>query len=146
MQAHLPIPNSSTGGQAFQFTPDSSKLVMTTTFSSYVLIIDLAGEKPRVLRRFDQHRFKNSIVHNRVVKGRKSDDDVDMVDVTDNEEDHGGDAEKIDAPAVVSILRISISPDGQWLATSDDHARTHIFNLDSIQVIICFAVLVFTHC
>ncbi|KAG6891409.1 hypothetical protein C0992_007188 [Termitomyces sp. T32_za158] len=133
IQAHLPSSNSSTGGQAFQFTPDSSKLVMSTTALSYVLVIDLAGEKPRVLRRFDQHRSKNSIVHDRVVKGLKSDDDVDMVDATANEDDHGEDTEKAHASAIVNILRLSISPDGQWLATSDDHARTHIFNLDSIQ-------------
>ncbi|KAG6885935.1 hypothetical protein C0993_007437 [Termitomyces sp. T159_Od127] len=133
LDAHLPASNLSTGGQAFQFTPDSSKLVMSTTASSYVLVIDLAGEKPRVLRRFDQHRFKNSIVHDRVVKGRKSDDDVDMVDATANEAHYGEDTEENRSPAVVSITRISISPDGQWLATSDDHARTHIFNLDSIQ-------------
>jgi len=28
---------------------------------------------------------------------------------------------------------MSISPDGQWLATTDDHRRTHIFNLDAVQ-------------
>ncbi|KAG6902800.1 hypothetical protein C0995_011287 [Termitomyces sp. Mi166 len=131
--AHLPNSNMSTGGQAFHFTPDSSKLVMSTTASSHVLVIDLVGEKPRVLRKFDQHRFKNSTVHDRVVKGRRTDGDVDMMDATADNVDHSEDNEKSSTPAVVSILRMSISPDGQWLATSDDHARTHIFNLDSIQ-------------
>jgi U3 small nucleolar RNA-associated protein 4 len=28
---------------------------------------------------------------------------------------------------------MAISPDGQWLATTDDHRRTHIFNLDAVQ-------------
>lgn len=28
---------------------------------------------------------------------------------------------------------MDVSPDGQWLATADDHHRTHVFNLDSIQ-------------
>ena len=107
---------------------------MSTTVSSYILVVDLTGEKPRVLRRFEQHRFKNLIVHDRVVKGRKSDGDVDMIGATDNDE-CSEDPEKSSAPAVVGILRMSISPDGQWLATSDDHAQTHIFNLDSIQVI-----------
>ncbi|KAG5719325.1 U3 small nucleolar RNA-associated protein 4 [Termitomyces sp. T112] len=132
LQVHLPSSDTSTGGQAFRFTPDSSKLVMSTMASSYVLVIDLAGEKPRVLRRFDQHRSKNSIVHDRVIKGCKSDGDVDMVDATNND-DCSVYPQKSSTPAVVSILRMSISPDGQWLATSDDHARTHIFNLDSIQ-------------
>jgi U3 small nucleolar RNA-associated protein 4 len=32
------------------------------------------------------------------------------------------------------VLRLAVSADGQWLASSDDHARTHVFNLDSVQV------------
>ena len=28
---------------------------------------------------------------------------------------------------------MAVSPDGQWLATTDDHMRTHIFNLDSVR-------------
>ncbi|KAF8078360.1 WD40-repeat-containing domain protein [Lyophyllum atratum] len=128
LQSHIPgSTTSSTGGQAFRFTPDSSKLVMSTAISSYILVIDLMGEKPRVLRRFDHHRSKDSIVRDRVVKGLKTDDDVQMGDATSEEEEDSS------APAVTSVLRISISPDGQWLATSDDRARTHIFNLDSIQ-------------
>ncbi|KAG5648177.1 hypothetical protein DXG03_006132 [Asterophora parasitica] len=129
LQAHIPGSTaSSTGGQAFQFTPDSSKLVISTATSSHILVIDLTGEKPRVLRRFDQHRQKNLIVRDRVVKKYPTDGDVDMEDVeAEEEQEHNS------KPAVVSVLRISISPDGQWLATSDDRARTHIFNLDSIQ-------------
>lgn len=36
--------------------------------------------------------------------------------------------------AIVSIDRIAVSTDGQWLATSDNRGRTHIFHLDSISV------------
>ncbi|KAG6845653.1 hypothetical protein H0H87_005860 [Tephrocybe sp. NHM501043] len=135
LQPHIPNSTTlSTGGQAFQFTPDSSKLVMSTTFSSYVLVIDLTGEKPRVLRRFDQHRFKDTLFRDRVVKGRKADVDTD-VEMMNRTSDSGLSEEEKQSskPVVTSILRMSISPDGQWLATSDDHARTHIFNLDSIQ-------------
>ena len=35
-------------------------------------------------------------------------------------------------PLPVTITRMAVSPDGQWLATTDDHMRTHIFNLDSV--------------
>lgn len=134
LQAHIPGSTpSSTGGLAFRFTPDSSKLVMSTAMSSSILVIDLIGEKPRVLRRFDHHRSKDSIT--RTVIGRKTDSDVEMEDST-AELEESNDEEKLDniSPAIVSILQLSISPDGQWLATSDDHARTHIFNLDSIKV------------
>lgn len=111
---------------------------MSTTMSSYVLIIDLGtgDEKPRVLRRFDHHRLRDSIIRDRIVKGRKDDGDVEMGEASDDvEEDDEGSASAGDSsPALVNILRIAISPDGQWLATSDDRARTHIFNLDSVQV------------
>lgn len=109
---------------------------MTTAISSYVVVVDLSGEKPRVLRTFDHHRMHDSIIRNHVVKGRKSNNDVEMEDVSADpvQESDDDDQHIPSAPEVVSILRISISPDGQWLATSDDRARTHVFNLDSIQV------------
>ncbi|KAG6911760.1 hypothetical protein DXG01_000006 [Tephrocybe rancida] len=136
LQAHLPDSTTpSTGGQAFRFTPDSSKLVMSTAFLSYILVVDLTDEKPRVLRRFDQHRFKDSLSRDRVVKGRKTGGDVEMGNAT-GEDSEASEEEAQDPTSVVaSILRMSISPDGQWLATADDRARTHIFNLDSIQVL-----------
>ncbi|KAF8624779.1 hypothetical protein AX15_005669 [Amanita polypyramis BW_CC] len=133
----------STGAAAFQFSPDSSKLIMTTAISSYVLVLDLAADKPRVLRRFDHHRQGDSIVHSRVVRGRRKGGtegvDVEMADdevennVDNDVEASDTDDESDSTPLVVNILRIAISPDGQWLATSDDHMRTHIFNLDSIR-------------
>ena len=32
------------------------------------------------------------------------------------------------------ISHVAVSPDGQWLATSDLHRRTHVFNEDALQV------------
>ncbi|KDQ54726.1 hypothetical protein JAAARDRAFT_181268 [Jaapia argillacea MUCL 33604] len=139
LQPHIPtLPTSppSTGASAFAFTPDSSKLVLATTMSSYILVVDLGVSStdgsitsPRVLRRFDHHRMRNVLVGERVVKGRADEDsegsDIEMHSPTDV----GDDAKPI--PATVS--RISISTDGQWVATTDDHCRTHVFNLDSIQ-------------
>lgn len=127
---------------------------MTTAMSSYVLIIDLSGDKPRLLRRFDQHRQQEAIVRNRVTAGRtpkvnghaivNGDGDVDMEDVAsppaspgtpvEESEDDSDEEETSSAPAVVSVNRIAISEDGQWVATSDTRARTYIFNLDLISV------------
>ena len=145
---------------------------MSTAMSSYILIIDLTGDKPKVLRRFDHHRLQDSVVHNRIVKGRvagklkggqvkpnghahaNGNGDVDMGDPEvvsppeDSNDDEGeGDEDPMDEDAdshedespqsmavIISVDRIAISTDGQWLATSDNHARTHIFNLDSISV------------
>ncbi|KAF9480459.1 WD40 repeat-like protein [Pholiota conissans] len=156
LQAHIPASSThvtSTGAAAFQFTPDSSRLVMSTALSSYILVIDLSGDNPRVLRRFDQHRMQDSIVHDRVIKGRaqvngtkinghaqlNGDGDVEMEDANAPSPDNGeeSDSESDDEDvrstvAVVSINRIAVSMDGQWLATSDSKARTHIFNLDLI--------------
>ncbi|CAA7264711.1 unnamed protein product [Cyclocybe aegerita] len=161
LQSQIPTSNThpvSTGGLTFRFTPDSSKLVMSTAMSSYILIVDLTSEKLRVLRRFDHHRMQDSVVHDRVMKGRvasrkgelnghaavngnaQGDEDVEMGDVdspppVDHSEDEGEQSEREDVKstaAVVSIDQIAISTDGQWLATSDSRARTHVFNLDSI--------------
>lgn len=64
----------------------------------------------------------------RVVKGRKQDDgdDVDMAD---------GDGPQSAAgrELLTVITRMAISSDGQWLATTDDCRRTHVFNLDALQ-------------
>ncbi|KIL71045.1 hypothetical protein M378DRAFT_66031 [Amanita muscaria Koide BX008] len=140
LEQHLKIsaPTSSTGAVAFQFSPDSSRLIMTTAVSSHVLVLDLTGDSPRVLRRFDHHRLRDTVIHNRVVKGRrKSKNEVTDAEMSVDEEASGEESDEAEAfnlpTVVVSILRIAVSPDGQWLATSDDHMRTHVFNLDSLQ-------------
>lgn len=130
---------------------------MSTAVPSYVLVIDLTDEKPRVLRRFDHHRIQDSIVHhNRALKGIQSkakingmhingDMDTEMADVDSPQEEEEKDSdeekdedeeedEKLTKAALISVDRLAVSADGQWLATSDNQARTHIFNLDSISV------------
>jgi len=44
-----------------------------------------------------------------------------------------GFSEHDSSPCVTNVSRLAISADGQWLATTDDLARTYIFNLDSVQ-------------
>ena len=130
---------------------------MSTAVPSYVLVIDLTDEKPCVLRRFNHHRIQDSIVHhNRALKGIQSkaknngvhingDMDTEMADVESHQEDEEkdsdeeknedeGEDEKLTKTALISVDRLAVSADGQWLATSDNQARTHIFNLDSISV------------
>lgn len=123
--------SSSTGGLGFRFTPDSSKLIMSTAATACILVIDLSGDKLRVLRRFDHHR-RRPVLQERVVKGRKGDGDG-SVDIADLPVDSVDENKNPSTPVSVNVLRMSISPDGQWLASSDDHSRTHVFNLDSIQ-------------
>ncbi|KAK0465326.1 WD40-repeat-containing domain protein [Desarmillaria tabescens] len=131
LQSQLPFTPHSTGGLAFAFTPDSSKLVMTTAMSSCVLLIDLGNDTdgPKVLRRFDHHRQRNGMGGDRVTKKLRPDGDVDM-EAPESEAALDNDSSSCVA---VNILRIAVSADGQWAATSDDNARTHVFNLDSIQ-------------
>lgn len=134
-----------TGASSFIFTPDSTKLVMSTTMSGYILVIDLgtADNKPRVLRRFEQHRMQNIVVGNRVVKGRKAVEETEDVEMGEDrkddpkdgsDNDESSESEDEDKQMTVTVTRMAVSPDGQWLATADDRSRTHVFNLDSIQV------------
>ncbi|KAF8499168.1 WD40 repeat-like protein [Russula emetica] len=132
LREHLPDTLSSCGASALTFSPDSSKLIIATT-TAFVLVLDLVSDSTsaRVLRRFDQHRHRSTMAEGRVLTGRR------------NNEDHEADAQGTEEwltpslanaePMSATITRMAISPDGQWLATTDDHLRTHIFNLDSVQ-------------
>ena len=147
LREHLPGTSLTCGASALVFSPDSSKLILATT-TAIVLVLDLVSDSTfaRVLRRFDQHRNKSPVVEGRVLAGRRNDGDHEA-DVSKPEQDaeEEADAESIEddsQPAAnteststlpVTITRMAISPDGQWLATTDDHVRTHIFNLDSVQ-------------
>lgn len=59
---------------------------------------------------------------------------TDEVEAADESEEDSDDEDVSSTPAVVSIDQIAISSDGQWAATSDNRARTHVFNLDLISV------------
>ena len=145
LQEHLPDTSRGCGASALVFSPDSSKLIVATT-TAFVLVLDLVSgsTSARVLRRFDQHRNSNSTIEGRFLTGRRSSADHEG-DALEPESDSDGpdDAEEgmnIDAqpprpaaPTPATITRMAISPDGQWLATTDDHRRTHIFNLDAVQ-------------
>ncbi|PIL29590.1 hypothetical protein GSI_08226 [Ganoderma sinense ZZ0214-1] len=137
-----------TGASSLTFTPDSSKLVLATSSSAVVVIIDLGSEDnvPHVLRKFEQHRVRDSFVKGRLVKGRQAPAAMngDVVEMgSDNEEtpaaddadSFGEDSDDAEESTLVhtTVTRIAVSSDGQWLATSDDLRRTYVFNLDTIQ-------------
>lgn len=133
LEAHISTSTSngprSTGGSCFVFTPDSSKMVLASVSTAAILIIDLSTEEPTVLRRFDQHGKVFTLSGGRVVRG-SSRSQVQDVDDDDSE------LPQSDGPP--SITRMAVSPDGQWLATSDELHRTFVFNLDSIQACVGF--------
>ena len=52
----------------------------------------------------------------------------------EGEEEESEDEDVSSTAAIVSVDCITVSTDGQWLATSDSRSRTHIFNLDLISV------------
>ncbi|KZV77615.1 WD40 repeat-like protein [Peniophora sp. CONT] len=120
---------SASGATCITFSPDSSKLVIGDD-SSRVLVVELGPESgsPRLLRRFNHHRMEDVLIGDRVVKGRKQGDDVD-VDMDDGESLKGATGGDV----LTTITRMTISSDGQWLATTDDRRRTHVFNLDALQ-------------
>lgn len=104
-------------------------------------------ENPSILRCFENHRYvKTRSKYDRVMSGlpdakkkKKSasesvidaegDGDIDLDD--EEEEEENGDEERV---VDVDICGVAFSPDGQWVATTDDRCRTHVFNLDAIQV------------
>ncbi|KIJ68729.1 hypothetical protein HYDPIDRAFT_24982 [Hydnomerulius pinastri MD-312] len=130
LESHIPASNSketrSTGGSAFAFTPDSNRLILASATTSFIIVLDLSAEKPTVLRRFDQHRKTSSFSGGRMVRGTSRSQSKDA-------DDDGDDEPTPDSDGPPSIARMAVSPDGQWLASTDDLCRTFVFNLDSIQ-------------
>ena len=107
-------------------------MVVGTAVGGFVLLVDLSEEEPKVLRRWDHHR---TALGGRATKGPRR---------TGQDDDADGEAMAVDAheedtipvskrAAETYVSRLAISADGQWLATTDTLAHTHIFNLDSVQ-------------
>ena len=140
----------STAASALHFTPDSTKLILA--IASLVIIMDLhsANNGPKdtahsasVIRLFPHHRRRNgaalSRAPGRVIKPLPGNASLVSPDPDSADEDQAKDAdqEKIDESGEVAwpvISHVAVSPDGQWLATSDLHGRTHVFNVDAVQV------------
>ncbi|ORX63923.1 WD40 repeat-like protein [Basidiobolus meristosporus CBS 931.73] len=96
------------GAHHILFTPDSSKLVIATT-DSYIKIIDLSEWENgsfEILRTFGQHHGD----------GMMTDDEA------QNDDDRVG-----------TISSLSVSADGQWLASGDLFNRIFVYNLDALQ-------------
>ncbi|EMD41715.1 hypothetical protein CERSUDRAFT_146940 [Gelatoporia subvermispora B] len=133
--------SESTGASYLVFSPDSTKLIVATSITSYVLVIELGTGTPRVMRKFQQHRMRDVVLGKRIVRGRKSPEDVEMADAgNDDTAEKASDSSESESeedesarPEPATITRMAVSPDGQWLASTDDRCRTHVFNLDSIQ-------------
>ncbi|KAH9947650.1 WD40 repeat-like protein [Amylocystis lapponica] len=116
LQAHLPGRPASTGASVLGFTPDASKLILGLDLGT-----DAHG--PHVLRKFEQHRVPQGLTgpgaqgaQGPAAHRRPGTEEEDAQDDSDTIGDSS-----------------PLSADGQWLATSDDRSRTHIFNLDSVQ-------------
>ncbi|KAF8306044.1 WD40 repeat-like protein [Clavulina sp. PMI_390] len=143
----------STAATAMIFTPDSRRLILAV--SSLILIVDLnevtsetgkTAYTATVIRSFPQHRGRRGQgdAFSRIIKplpsreGVPMEEDVPPVEETNEESDDligssfaNNDSSPQDMWPIVSHL--AISSDGQWLASSDLHGRTHIFNLDAIK-------------
>ncbi|VDB99402.1 unnamed protein product [Peniophora sp. CBMAI 1063] len=121
--------SSITGATSLMFSPDSSKLIIGDN-SAKVLLVELSSNSgsPRLLRCFTHHRMEDVLIGDRVVKGRKQ-NDADGVDMDDGNEPPASSRRDV----VTAITRMAISSDGQWLATTDDRRRTHVFSLDALQ-------------
>lgn len=98
------------------FTPDGARLIVAST-DSRVIVMDLSKwetGKFDILRQFGQHRGS-----------RKVSKDNEM-DIDDEDDIAGGHAE--------TIVSMTVSADGLWLATGDLKNGIFVFNLDTLQV------------
>ena len=121
------------GASAMGFSPDSTKLVLGMHSCASVLVLNLAEQcsdrhanerrkwQPSILRQFDYHKVS-----------RKSDTRYSWTSMPMLKSNNNLSR----APGVgVEISSLAISPDGQWMATTDDCCQTHVYNFDALQVI-----------
>lgn len=126
---------SPVGATVLNFTPDSQRLVVCTSESSFIAIFHLPQDDaslPRSLRTFDHHRLRNVSPNKTPPNARgdvdTGDSDVDMDDLSDDETP----ATK-QLSVIPAITRIAISQDCQWLVGADEMKRVYVYNLDSLQ-------------
>lgn len=126
---------SSVGATVVSFTPDSQKLVVCASESSFIVILHLPRDDkslPRPLRVLDYHRLRN--VSSNIVppnEGRPTgtgNDDVDMDGLSDEDT-----VVAKQLSVIPAITRTAISLDCQWLVTVDEMKRVYVCNLDSLQ-------------
>ncbi|KAJ1974523.1 U3 small nucleolar RNA-associated protein, partial [Dimargaris xerosporica] len=118
------------GATQLRFTPDGAKLVMATT-DGCVVVIDLSQWKHNrfdVLRRFTHHQ--RPLGQEEYVD---SSPDTAMMDIDNDSDSNAGDHASGYAKAPGGCIRLlTVSDDGQWLASGDDLNRIHVYNLDSL--------------
>lgn len=121
----------SVGATVLGFTPDSQKLVICTSESSFIAIFHLpqdGASPPRSLRTFDHHRLRNVSPCNVPSNAGGVTGDIEMDNLSDE------DTVITNKLSVVpAVTKTTISHDCQWLVTADEMKRVYIYNLDSLQ-------------
>ncbi|OSX67759.1 hypothetical protein POSPLADRAFT_1176689 [Postia placenta MAD-698-R-SB12] len=120
--AQLPPRTESTGASSLLFSPDSSRLFVASAMSSFILVVDLDSDPrhPRILRRFGHHQAEAAADADADARASASSDDDTAPPPTHR-------------LALATITRMAVSPDGRWLASSDERGRTHVANLAALQ-------------
>ncbi|KAJ1547778.1 U3 small nucleolar RNA-associated protein 4 [Nowakowskiella sp. JEL0078] len=108
----FPLPNIVPPAHCLQFSPDSKRLIVAGTDLS-ITIIDIIDEPIISLKDFNEPSFQ-------VVKKLW--------------EHAGGDPESKNTGVGDLILTMTLSADGQWLATGDIKNKIYIFNMDTLKV------------
>jgi U3 small nucleolar RNA-associated protein 4 len=101
---------------------DSNKIIVGTSNGSLIVVLELDENDARILRTFNHHQ--QTPQRSRLLRRKTN-------EVNSMEIDTSQDVKEVHAP-IISLL--AVSPDGQWLASSDINGKTFIFNLDSLQV------------
>ncbi|KAH9817953.1 quinon protein alcohol dehydrogenase-like superfamily [Melampsora americana] len=129
------IKHLSQGASTMHFSPDSTRLVLATSFTSQVVVVGLDEDskaKTRVLRVFNQHRTHlrtNQSDHRIVI----TPPNLSLTSPTqDTFDEDGGQTDDL-TPSGNTITAIAISSDCQWLASVDSKQVLHVFNLDLLK-------------
>ncbi|KZS96154.1 WD40 repeat-like protein [Sistotremastrum niveocremeum HHB9708] len=120
LRTYMEGQDPSLGAAGLVFSPDSTRLIISSWKDSLIYVVELLDHENdvRVLRAFDHHVREEAVIRSTV--DDESDDDMGVQQIS-RKRQH------------LAILRLAISQDGQWLASTDTLRRTHIFNLDAVK-------------
>lgn len=143
-----------TGSSSLVFTSDSARLILSTSFGSYIAVVELPNGKDDefdVVKVFGQHGERDGV---RELRGKvasrqaNGNGDVSMNGVNGvNGVHHGSDSasesdeSEEEQPTIVSpstkpalVAALTVSTDGQWLASADLERKVCVFDLTALRV------------
>lgn len=136
----LPSNILGTGSSTLLFTPDSKKLLLSTSFGSNIVVVDLENElSMEVLRtgggmKKGGREMKGLKVNGKVNgNGKAHEESEESDDEEEDEDEDDGEMEEVESKRA-TVVTSGVSSDGKWFAVADLERRVEVFDLSTLSV------------